>query len=161
MWTAPLSTRNPYATSDYDPAERWEEKANCKGMAFTLFEYAEKDSPACKDMDYMTRMAFNRTNFELAAEICIECPVMFKCIESATTDERAWTVRGGLIPTRFINEAHRYDNQGRPAKAGQDRICSRGHHVKGGGRCKDCKRIRDVAAQRDRRASTYTPKGVS
>lgn len=140
---------NPFLFPDTTSQERWEESANCKGKAFELFEYQEKDSPLTDGMKYKQRIEFNRVNFELASEICIECPVMFKCEEAATPTERYWTVRGGHPPGRFDEEARRYDNVGgRVIAAPTDRVCKRGHVVKGGGRCKDCKRANNTERQR-------------
>lgn len=156
---------NPFLYPEYDREPAWQEQANCKGKAFELFEYQEKDSPLTEGMKYKQRIAFNRTNFQLAEEICIECPVMLICGSSATAEEKMWTVRGGEIPTRFEEEAKRYDNVGRPVgsrnknyagrdaggqfrKEPGDRVCQRGHTVPGGGRCQTCKREGNTVRQR-------------
>lgn len=123
----------------YDRPDDWADDANCKGKAYELFEYQEKDSPLAAGMNFQERMELNATNFELAAEICIECPVFFQCKEAASPDERRWTVRGGEVPTRFTyekNQALATYNKG----TGATRKCQRGHVVEGGGRCKVCKR---------------------
>lgn len=140
------SRRNPFLYPDISP-ERWEEQANCRGKAFELFEYQDTDSPLTQGMTYKARMEFNRVNYELASEICIECPVMVACGEAATPEERQWTVRGGQMPGRFQLEAKRYDHNGRPRSKGDDRICQRGHHVKGGGRCPACKKATNERAR--------------
>jgi hypothetical protein len=139
-------TKNPYLYPDVSP-DRWEEQANCKGKAFELFEYQDTDSPLTDGMNYRTRMEFNKVNYELASEICIECPVMLECGESASAQEKHWTVRGGLMPGRFEYESKRYDNNGRPRSKGDDRICQRGHVVKGGGRCPVCKKATNERAR--------------
>lgn len=122
----------------YDRPDDWADEANCKGKAYELFEYQEKDSPLAAGMNFQERMELNATNFELAAEVCIECPVFFQCRESASADEKRWTVRGGEVPTRFTYEKNQaVANQER---TGKTRRCQRNHVVEGGGRCKACKR---------------------
>jgi hypothetical protein len=162
--------RNPFLIPDTTSEDRWEERANCKGKAFELFEYQEKDSPLTEGMNFKERIEFNKVNFELAGEICIECPVFFECEKNASPQERYWTVRGGEPPGRFDEESKRYDNVGRPpgAKNKQpravaspsDRVCQRGHVVKGGGRCKDCKRANNTARQRRVRREARERAGV-
>lgn len=134
---------NPFLSLDPDSRSDWADRANCKGKAFELFEYQEVDSPLAKDMKTKTRLQFNYTNFELAAEICIECPVFFECGEHATEDDKYWTVRQGEPPGRFTQEKEAYERKGKykPSRRdGEDRICQRGHLVKGGGRCRECKK---------------------
>lgn len=137
----------------YNESDHWANKANCKGKAFELFEYQEKDSPLAKGMSFQERIEFNAANFELAAEICIECPVFFQCKSSATEDDRRWTVRGGEPPARFTHERSMGEN------AGTARTCQRGHYIPAGGRCKACKQD----ARRRARANVKlasTPEGV-
>lgn len=151
---------NPFLYPDISPVH-WEEQANCKGKAFELFEYQEKDSPLAKDLKFKERLAFNYANFELAGEICIECPVMLQCRESADDLDKYWTVRGGEPPGRFYEEKKHYESLGRPMgyKTPEgDRVCQRGHLVPGGGRCKKCKIANNVAAQRERRRSAKSCK---
>lgn len=159
---------NPFFRPDPKDHVQWEERANCKGKAFELFEYQEKDSPLCEGMVYKERMAFNTANFQLAEEICIECPVFFECGANATAEEKQWTVRAGEIPGRFVEESKRYNNVGRPKGAknknypGRDaggqfapkgpRVCQRGHDVPQGGRCPTCKRESNTIRQREYRA---------
>jgi hypothetical protein len=127
----------------YDRPDEWQDKANCRDKTLELFEYTEKDSPLAKGMNFKERMAFNEANFGLAEEICIECPVMFDCKSNATEDEKFWTVRGGEPPARYLLDPERYANVGRPAGGTNgvpaDRVCVHGHHVKGGGDCKECR----------------------
>lgn len=125
----------------YDRPDEWRDKANCRDKTLELFEYTEKDSPLAKGMNFKERMAFNVANFELAEEICIECPVMFDCKTSATEDEKFWTVRGGEPPARYLLDPERYANVGKPAERlpNGDRMCRRNHLVPGGGDCKQCK----------------------
>lgn len=127
----------------YDRPDQWQDKANCRGKTLELFEYTEKDSPLAKGMKFNERMAFNVANFELAEEICIECPVMFECKDAATEDEKFWTVRGGEVPSRYLLDPDRYANVGRSAGGTngvtQDRVCRNGHEVMGGGDCKQCR----------------------
>jgi hypothetical protein len=166
----PQLRHNPYLFPDTTSEDRWEERANCKGKAFELFEYQDKDSPLTEGMKFKDRIDFNRTNFQLAEEICIECPVFFECEANASPTERYWTVRGGNPPGRFDEESKRYDNVGRPpgAKNKQaravasptDRVCQRGHVVKGGGRCKDCKRANNTARQRRVRREAREKAGI-
>lgn len=129
----------------YNTKDHWADQAQCKGKAFELFEYQEKDSPLAKGMTYRERLEFNTTNFELAAEICIECPVFFQCKEAATDEDRQWTVRGGEEPTRFQYERA----QGVLDSTGKGRTCQRGHYLEFGGRCKLCKREARRKAKRN------------
>lgn len=129
---------NPFLFPDTTSEGRWEEKANCRGKAPELFEYHSDDSPHTQGMKFKERLEYNETNYLIASEFCIECPVMFICGAEASDEERRWTVRGGEKPTQVNADAVRYAQVGRPAKGG-DRICQRGHRVKGGGRCKVCK----------------------
>ena len=163
---------NPFLHSAHDPDERWELRANCLGKAFELFEYQEKDSPLARGMSHSERMDFNDANFHMAEEICIECPVMFKCGAEASRVEKYWTVRGGEAPKRHAEEKQRYANVGRPPGAknkippgpkwrkltGVDRICQRGHTVVGGGRCPVCKRTKNTARQREVRKAAKSGK---
>lgn len=144
---------NPFLTDDVDDSD-WTERANCKGKAFELFEYQEKDSPLAAGMNFTERMEFNAANFEMAAEICIECPVFFQCRDSATPDEKRWTVRGGEPPTRWQYEKNQH--AAKDKTAGNPRTCQRGHYVELGGRCKTCKR----EAMRKRRANEKAGRGV-
>lgn len=136
----------------YNEDDHWADQANCQGLSSTIFEYQEKDSPLTKDMSFGERLAFNQKNFEEAAEICIECPVMFQCIAGATKDDKQWTVRGGEPPTRFAYEK----TSGQLTGVGRERVCVRGHHLEFGGRCKECKRI----AMASRRAAARAAKQV-
>lgn len=127
----------------YDRPEQWQDKANCRGKALELFEYQEKDSPLAAGMSFKERLAFNQTNFQLAEEVCIECPVFFQCEQNATDEEKFWTVRGGNAPGRIEVDVQRYANQGRP-KLGRvvdgGRMCGRDHFVPGGGDCGECRK---------------------
>ncbi|UVK59139.1 WhiB family transcription factor [Streptomyces phage JPandJE] len=137
---------NPYLIPDaVGVLEQWQVSANCAGKAFELFEYQEKDSPLAKDMSNMERLAFNHANFELAAEICIECPVFFECGEHATTEDKYWTVRAGEAPERFAHEALQVEGKSKP---GQPRTCQRGHYLPQGGRCNPCK-LEGMKARRE------------
>lgn len=128
----------------YGEPDHWADQANCRGMAYELFQYQEKDSPLAAGMSFEERFALNSANFELAAEICIECPVFFQCKESATKDDLHWTVRGGEAPTRFEYERRMGpDGKGNGNDKwgdGTGRTCRRGHEVPQGGRCQTCKR---------------------
>lgn len=140
----------------YDRPDQWQDRANCRDKTLELFEYTEKDSPLAKGMNFKERMAFNEANFDLAGEICIECPVMFDCKTNATIDEKFWTVRGGEPPARYLLDPERYANVGKPAaQPGVDRVCKRGHDVPGGGDCKIC---RSEANRRYRTNGTVRPR---
>jgi hypothetical protein len=149
--------------------DEWTLRANCRGKPPGLFEFYERDSPACEGMNHQQRVEFNDTNFRLAEEICIECPVMLKCGEAADRDDKYWTVRGGLPPVGLVNDAKRYANVGRPVgartrnpKTGKpvgDRECGRGHLVQGGGRCKECKRVNNKLRQRKVRTAEREASG--
>ena len=158
---------NPFLSPETVRSDEWEERANCKGKAFELFEYQEKDSPLTKDMSFKDRVAFNYQNFELAGEICIECPVMFECAKYASEQDKYWTVRGGEPPKRFEIEADQLARTGRPAgstnsKPGAPRTCKRGHFLPNGGRCKTCKRDQNTIRQREvRKAAKAASDGVS
>lgn len=149
------------ANLSYGEPDHWEDQANCRGLAYELFEYQDADSPLVKDMTYEERLAFNAANFELAAEVCIECPVFFQCKEAANKDDLRWTVRAGEEPTRFFHEKRMGEdgkgNGGDRWGGGDDRTCRRGHNVPGGGRCYTCKReqrvIRDERLRMERLSS--------
>lgn len=145
---------SPFLSPDTISEGPWQEQGNCVGKAPELFEYQEAKSPLAKGMSFQSRIEFNKTNFELAAEICIECPVMFTCLKEADEEDRKWTVRGGEPPTRFDLELMHFNNlaKGRN-KPGQDRFCQRNHFVKGGGRCQECNRQAKAESQRRRRAA--------
>lgn len=116
----------------YNESDHWAEDAKCSGMEPAIFTYTEKDDPIAKGMSYRERTEFNMANFELAEEVCIECPVFFQCRDAATEEDRQWTVRAGEQPLRFKEEAE-------ALKAPKARVCQRGHVVEDGGRCKACK----------------------
>lgn len=153
---------NPYLTPDsFTPPDQWQIKANCIGKAFELFEYQEKDSPLAKDMSFKARIAFNHANFELAADICIECPVFFECGENATLEDRTWTVRQGEPPIRFEAEAEHLSKLGRPSNnPGMPRTCQRGHFLPAGGRCNQCKLDGMKAKREARRAAREVANAV-
>lgn len=131
---------NPFLSTDAAHSDEWQTRANCRGKPVELFEYQEKDSPLAKDMKMRARIAFNYANFELAAEICIECPVFFQCGENATPEDKYWTVRQGEPPGRFELEAEHLSRLGRPTSGpGEPRVCQRGHFLPTGGRCNQCK----------------------
>jgi len=144
--------------------DNWMRKANCVGHPFELFEYQDNDSPLTVGMDFRERMEFNAANFKLAEEICIECPVMLRCPEEADLKDKYWTVRGGEPPDRLQAESKRFErpNNGRPVgsrnkeprpqAAPGSRVCQNGHYQADGGRCKACKRDRNLINQRVRRA---------
>lgn len=115
----------------YGKVDHWADQAACSGLAVELFEYQESDSPLAVGMTNRERKDFNKANFELAAEICIGCSVFFQCRDSATDEDRHWTVRGGEIPGRFESEA---------VDGNESRVCQNGHHLENGGRCPICKR---------------------
>lgn len=123
----------------------WEDSAACQGVDPDKFSFIEKGDPLAEGMTFGQRLALNRNRHAEAEEICIECPVMFTCAETADVDERRWTIRGGLMPTRYIYEVNRYKQQGRPLSTGADRMCQRGHLVPGGGRCATCKNAKAKA----------------
>jgi len=145
--------RTPYESSDPGD-ERWQESANCVGKTHELFEYQEEDSPSALGLSFGQRIEMNKTNFELASEVCIECPVMLTCLSSSTEDERTWTVRGGEIPLRFLSELKTYEQiQAYQFAVRAGPLCQRGHPMPpDGGRCKTCKRERQTEWQRNQRA---------
>lgn len=146
-------------TLSYDRPAHWSDRANCRGKAFELFEYQDADSPLAAGMSTAERRAFNDTNFELAAEICIECPVFFECKESATEEDRVWTVRAGEPPAR--SDADEARSLAYFASARKDpEVCARGHAVPGGGRCKTCKREANRKNARVYRARQRAERGV-
>lgn len=149
--------------------DEWKKQANCVGKATELFEYQEKDSPLAVGMNFRERLALNETNFQLAEDICIECPVMFVCRDKADDDEKFWTVRGGAPPKRYDEEKVRYDFVGRkmggknakPFKgAGKDRYCHVNHLVPGGGPCLTCKKARTADWQRRNRKALREAKAA-
>lgn len=131
--------RTPYEVDDYDPAEPWADRANCKNKAFELFEYQEEDSPAVAGLKIKERLEYNYRNFQRAEEICIECPVFFECGASASSDEKYWTVRQGEIPGRFATEKATYEHM-RDVGKPPTNVCARGHEKPTGKRCPTCKK---------------------
>lgn len=148
----------------YGEPDHWADQANCRGLAYELFEYQEADSPLARDMTYEERLAFNAANFELAAEVCIECPVFFQCKDSANKDDLHWTVRAGEIPKRYNYDARMGpDGNGGGGyrtmwEDGVGRTCKRGHALPKGGRCWTCKR--EVRSAREKRARREAKGGV-
>lgn len=149
----------------YDRPEVWQDQANCLDNTPELYAYQEVDSPLTAGMSFKERLEFNQTNFRLAEEICIECPVFLECGSSASDEEKFWTVRGGEPPARIHMDVNRYKNHGRP-KLGTvvegGRLCGREHFVPGGGDCKECRKENNrkwMAAQRKGEAKARPKKG--
>jgi hypothetical protein len=132
--------RTPYDVLDYDPDEKWAERANCKNKVFELFEYQDADSPATAGMKSKDRLEYNYNNFQRAAEICIECPVFFQCGTNATDDDKYWTVRQGEVPGRFLAEKVDYEKMKARGGSVGTLVCARGHEKPAGKRCPTCKK---------------------
>ncbi len=103
----------------------WREQANCVGYPPEWFEMIERGSPLSEGLSYAQLALLNRRNHQAAGEVCIECPVFFECRDSATEDDRNFTVRGGEPP------------------GGRVPMCRSGkHEMSELGRCLECKKER-------------------
>ena len=61
-----------------------------------------EDVAACRDMDNATDLFFSEDLGEIAAakRICLDCPVLAECLESALERRERWGVWGGQL---FVN----------------------------------------------------------
>lgn len=150
---APFETEKPY---------NWREDAACAFQPHTLFEIASSNDPIAEGIvpegsDPQNELtALNANNFKRAQEICNTCPVWHECYTNAALDDFQWTVRAGILPTKFNSNL-----QGRPKTAALKKVslihgatpggkyCSKGHcnwYNKPNGErvCRTCKQDKDV-----------------
>lgn len=126
----------------HERPHEWSDDASCKGVDSYIFEYQEKDSELCEDMNYVVRAKFNALNFREAKSICSSCPVRAECWEFATDNDKFWTVRSGRDPGRFKHEAKSAEI------AIYGRTCARGHFIPHGGVCMPCKALNKRMSRR-------------
>lgn len=85
----------------------WEEQAQCKGMSpnlFTIAHLGDVEVAFIGDLDtdkYNKLKRYNRKKMARAIEHCRGCPVWAECLDSATEEDRKFTVRGGFEPEGF------------------------------------------------------------
>lgn len=82
----------------------WTDDANCQGSDPTLFQVSQFGDPEVshipKENPYLLGK-YNRDKIELAKSICEGCPVRATCLETASTSDLHWSVRGGQTPKRL------------------------------------------------------------
>lgn len=71
--------------------EKWVSYANCGKADLRLFVYGGK----------RRTLAQHKARFLEAKSYCDTCPVARDCIIDSSSEDRAWTVRGGLMPTQL------------------------------------------------------------
>lgn len=157
----------------------WKEDAACAFQPYSLFELASFDSPISdgislevdpseenpKELDKMQAIRdLNADNFKKAQEICNSCPVWHECYQDAQEDDFEWTVRAGILPTKYNptrqgrpRKADKYDEHGVP-------LCKKCGTPKEGIRsdrgrfCKPCKSQQTMEAARLKRAASSKPR---
>lgn len=85
------------------PDLTWQERSECRKYDTRLFQSGN------------TRGV--RTDFTKALEICLECPVMFKCLEYALRNQEPQGMWGGMDPEERNIERKRRAQQPVPAAA--------------------------------------------
>lgn len=130
----------------------WSELASCVGKfddfsKTTSVKYAPPGVRTEKDL-----LAYNKTKFHKAAEICLACPVLGECEKDSTPEDyEADMVRAGRIPAGFGNPRGRpQGRRGLSPGITRDKECGRGHDgywvLRGGYyRCRKCASDRDYA----------------
>lgn len=74
--------------------ESWHKDAACSGMDPSQFEIPEKGVGGSLTPAEQTSLAKARL-------VCNGCPVKKECLESSSPEDREFTVRGGLSPTKY------------------------------------------------------------
>lgn len=69
-------------------------EALCFGDIPQWYEYDPEEYPLKDASEW-------KSDLEHAISVCVGCPIMLQCGESATLEERTWTVRGGLKPLAY------------------------------------------------------------
>lgn len=100
--------------------DMWREQAACIGSDPEIFNLVQVSGNA-KAPEIREVLERNRFNFSKALAFCAICPVGQECEDDADQDDKAFTVRGGVLPTLFTNKG-----RGRPPK-GRERTCLNGH----------------------------------
>lgn len=146
--------------------EDWSASALCSGQA-PLYEVPERPNGSSK---YGSEMKWE---YQQRANLCWDCPVMLQCLESATDEDKWWTIRGGELPgvmaqqktvfpfpvretstgvlIRTCRNGHPYDTTPRYTDA-------RGSHC---GACRDEKTKRTTAAKAQERLKARQGKGLA
>jgi hypothetical protein len=154
--------------------EGWRKQAACIGKhdLFTLAEAATPNSPDrgsrnTVGLSIVEVRELNRSNFEVAEEICLNCPVMQQCNAAIPQDSetRRWSyvageqpqvdtnygeVVGKKCPNRhadYLGDACKACERAAAWKAarivtGETRTCVRGHEYMIGDKCLPCRRMR-------------------
>lgn len=155
----PFSTEKPY---------NWREDAACEFQPPELFEIADRFSPISKGLSLEVDPReegsnridvgkaikdLNADNFKRAQEICGTCPVWHSCYAEADVEDFQWTVRAGILPTKY-NPVH----QGRPVDDYKE--CPKGHSKKRrsdgkGWYCQPC--INEKAVERRKKNGSPPP----
>ena len=107
--------------------EVWQDLAACNNVAPVIFEIIDEDHPSGVGLSHNEKVALTNDNFEVAEELCLNCPVMDACWADATQDDREWSYRAGRYPSRFTGKM-----RGRPKGSHApgyvtEKRCNRGH----------------------------------
>lgn len=140
---------NPTVSLTDITRQTWRSQANCIGRA-ELFVISDKHSRNATGLDADELHELNRSNFEKAEEVCLECPVFVQCGESIPMNDpiRQWTFVAGEPPNtqtdynqpRLILRARNVITRSAtpPLEHGEPRLCKRGHASTVGDRCLFC-----------------------
>lgn len=134
----------------------WQDDAGCAFQPPTLFEVAFAGDPIAEGLNEHELKDLNVANLQAGQKICSSCPVWHECYASADPMDFRFTMRAGMIPSRF-----KLGTRGRttnppipvdPARA-EDKspLCPQGHDdwtfdVRGWRRCAECSRLASRAA---------------
>lgn len=99
----------------------WRDKAICVTRDPEDFTYVESGNGG------MGELKQNKDRLLEAADFCLDCPVMFECLDSATLNERFWTVRGGELPTIMNAGVRKRDYPNAEIREYLPDVCGRGH----------------------------------
>lgn len=102
----------------------WEPRAKCLGRSdeFELSDWPEPEERFERepDPDYQDWINSERRKFAESEEVCLNCPVFVQCQESASKEDKKWTMRAGEWPTMLIRaEAYPAYMCGRPSHLGR------------------------------------------
>jgi hypothetical protein len=173
--------------------EEWRKRAACidKHDLFTLAEAATPNSPDrgtrnTAGLSAMEVRELNRSNFAIAEEICLNCPVMQQCNAAIpqTDETRRWSFVAGEQPQMDGNYAEvvgkkcpnghvdyvgdscgpcdkRARLKAARAASGDTHICPRGHESIIGMSCLPCRRMRAEEVKRNGKGSpSYDIHGI-
>lgn len=92
---------------EYDPSAGsareyvWTDDAACNGVMPELFQLSHQDDPGLEGISTHTLQELNFQKVETAKKYCDTCPVKKTCLETASTSDLHWSIRGGQTPTRL------------------------------------------------------------